>query len=258
MKTTQTWKIGNCLDLLPEIQDKSIDLILSDLPYGNTKCVWDTQIALEKLWLEWLRISKDNSCIVLTSTMPYAIDLINSNRSMFRYDIIWEKNNCTGQMNAKKMPLRQHEYVLIFYKSLPTYNPQELIPCNIKKKSAKTEFLGQRPNSRPLGLEYTQEFKNYPKSIIHFDIERGLHPTQKPVALFEYLIKTYTNEGDTVHDSCLGSGTTLEACKNTNRNCIGFELSNEWEKYYPERIKSDFGMTNNQQEFLTSYNLAEI
>ncbi|AJA41470.1 putative DNA cytosine methylase [Geobacillus virus E3] len=219
------------------IPDKSIDMILCDLPYGTTECKWDTLIPLDELWKQYKRIIKDNGAIVLTASQPFTSILVSSNLKMFRYELIWEKNNATGFMNAKKMPLKNHENILVFYKKLPTYNPQGVKPCEKKKKSAFHEYLGERENSRPVGMEYIQKATGYPKSVHYFPIERGLHPTQKPVALFEYLIKTYTNEGDIVLDNCIGSGTTAIACISTNRKYIGFEIEKEYYDIAVKRIE---------------------
>ena len=240
IQTTQTWKIGDCLDLLPGVETGSVDLIMCDLPYGTTACSWDSVIPFEPLWKEWKRITKDNAAIVLTASQPFTTDLINSNREMFRYEWIWQKSKPTNFFNANKMPMKEHENILIFYKSLPTYNPimQKRSPSGMSRckypDTTKTVSKGVYGTNRRNPNEH-RDVLRYPGTIQKINNEIGLHPTQKPVALFEYLIKTYTNEGDLVHDSCLGSGTTLEACRRTNRNCIGFELSSEWEHLYADR-----------------------
>ncbi len=247
MKTEQKWKINKrgALHLLPEIPDKSINLIITDLPYGQTQNEWDKHLDLKKLWCEYERIIKDNGAILLTSTFPYAVDIVNSNRELFRYDLIWHHGCVRGFLNDKRMPLRDHEIICVFYKKLPPYNPQmykrgtrrERKMTSMSKSSNYGDYNKNECNVHPT--------ERYPTSVIEIrgivnnSKEKLPHSTQKPVALFEYLIRTYTNEGDTVHDSCLGSGTTLEACMNTNRNCIGFEISDEWEPYYIKRTKQD-------------------
>ncbi len=234
MKPKLEYKIGDCLKLLPNIPDKSIDMILCDLPYGTTQNKWDSIIPLNLLWAQYKRIIKTNGVIVLTSMQPFTSELVHSNRDMFKYEWIWEKTQGTGFLNAKKQPLRNHEEILVFYTKQPTYNPQMWIskPYTTKRKdkSYSNNYGKQRcvDTINETGLRY-------PLSIQTFGYDKEkLHPTQKPIGLWEYLIKTYTNEGDTVHDSCLGSGTTLKACKNTRRNCIGFEISNEWEPIYKD------------------------
>lgn len=245
IETKQEWKIDEkgCLYLLPDIEDKSIDLILTDLPYGQTACEWDLIIPLESLWSEYKRIIKDDGAIVLTASQPFTSMLIMSNLEMFRYEWIWHKNMTSGFALAKKQPLRNHENVVVFYKKQPTYNPiKELRDMNKESKKRMdydfTTIKGQNVQQNGIKkVQYKPEDKNmsYPKTVKKFNgvnSHNRIHPTQKPILLWEYLIKTYTNEGDTVHDSCLGSGTTLEACVNLNRNFIGFEISNEWEDNY--------------------------
>lgn len=222
---------GDCLELMKDIPDKSIDLILCDLPYGTTQNKWDTIIPFDKLWAQYNRIIKDNSAILLFSQMPFGANLIMSNPKMFRYEWIWEKEQGTGWLNAKKMPLKKHENILVFYKHLPTYNPQDLVeldkPLIIDAK--QHEYSGYNDNSQ---VTWERKNTNYPTDMLRYGrdkVKGSLHPTQKPVALLEYLIKTYTNEGDTVLDNCMGSGSTGIACVNTNREFIGMELD---EKYF--------------------------
>ena len=230
---------GDCLELMKDIPDGSVDMILADLPYGTTDCKWDTIIPFEPLWAEYERIIKDNGAIVLTASQPFTTKLIASNYGMFRYSWVWEKSYSTGFMNANKMPLKNIEDVPVFYKRLPTYNPQGLIEVNkkqVRKKDKKTTIYSD------MGLKegaYTQKYTNYPKQIIKTTAkEKTIHPTQKPVALFEYLIKTYTNEGDTVLDNVMGSGTTGVACKNLNRNFIGMELDENYFNIAKDRIEN--------------------
>lgn len=222
--------LGDCLDILQYVPDQSIDMILCDLPYGVTaRNKWDVIIPLDKLWTHYTRIIKDNGAIVLTSTEPFTSLLINSNPDMFRYDLIWEKPLATGFLNANRMPLRSHENILIFYKKLPTYNPQKEAgkPYKMTRRSDTSNYntvknLHQETNN--------ESGERYPKSVIKFASDKEkLHPTQKPLALFEYLIKTYTNPNDVVLDNCIGVGTTAIATINTNRGFIGIEKE---EKYF--------------------------
>ena len=228
---------GDCLEVMPTLPDKSIDMILCDLPYGTTACKWDTIIPFEPLWKEYKRLIKDNGAIVLTASQPFTSALVMSNPDMFRYDWVWEKSYSTGFMNANKMPLKNTENVLVFYKNLPVYNPQGRVKVDkkqVRKRDKETTIYAD------MGLrdgEYIQEYSNYPKQIIKtFYKEQTMHPTQKPVALFEYLIKTYTNKGETVLDNCIGSGTTAIACINTNRNFIGIEKEEKYVGIARKRI----------------------
>jgi site-specific DNA-methyltransferase (adenine-specific) len=228
---------GDCIELMNQVDDKSVDMILCDLPYGVTaRNQWDIIIPFDKLWGQYKRIIKDNGVIVLTATEPFASMLILSNKEMFRYDLIWDKKAVTGFLNAKRMPLRRHENILIFYKSLPKYNPIKTKgklqkKCTKAKQTTNYNDASNRPEPY-LSDEY------YPTSILEISNSRVKdgHPTQKPLELFEYLIKTFTDEGDLVIDNCIGSGTTAIACVNTNRNFIGIELSQEYFKVAEERL----------------------
>ena len=188
---------GDCLELMKRIQNGSIDMVLSDLPYGTTRCRWDTPINLQELWKQYRRVVKKNGAIVLFSAQPFTTELISSNKAMYRYEWIWRKTQPSGFMNAKKMPLRTHENIEIFYRKPPTYNPQ----------------------------------------MTHGDKSKRLHPTQKPVDLLEYLVKTYTNTGETVLDNCMGAGSTGVACLNTGREFVGIELDLEYYQIAKERIE---------------------
>lgn len=219
--------LGDCLERMKEIPDGSVDMILCDLPYGTTQCAWDALIPFEPMWREYRRVLKKNGAVVLTSAQPFTTTLIASNMRDFRYDIVWDKiNRNTGYVHAKKMPLRRHEHILVFYRALPTYNPQmsKGKPYVAKRSGKSPEVYGAGGLKPKDGIN---EGERYPVSIlpIKADVktEMGLHPTQKPVALFEYLIKTYTNPGETVLDNCMGSGTTGVACVNTGRRFIGIE-----------------------------------
>src|SRR5699024_10545864 len=227
---------GDCLEIMKDIPDGSIDMILCDLPYGTTRNKWDTVIPLDELWDQYERVIKDNGVIVLTAQTPFDKVLGASNIKSLKYEWIWEKNIATGHLNAKKMPMKKHENVLIFYKKPPTYNPQ------MTKGKA---YINKRKPINDNGSNYgyikrTDTINNglrYPVDTLQFDREIGLHPTQKPVALFEYLIKTYTNEGETVLDDCMGSGTTAIAALNTDRSFIGIEKEKEYVDKANERIK---------------------
>lgn len=220
----------DCLEALPGLPDKSVDMVMCDLPYGTTACRWDVIIPFEPLWKEYKRIIKDNGAIVLTASQPFTSMLVMSNLKMFKYEWVWEKNNTTGHLNVKARPLKQHENILVFSDGSATstrismkYNPQGVIKINESKKNTSIPYCGNR-KSRATGTTFLMSGKNYPKSVLRFCLENTkLHPTQKPVALFEYLIKTYTNEGETVLDNCAGSGTTAIACLNLNRNYICYE-----------------------------------
>lgn len=218
---------GDCLELMKEIPDESIDMILCDLPYGTTRNKWDSIIPLDKLWEQYERIIKDNGAIVLFSQMPFTAELVHSNLKMFKYEWVWEKDNGTGFLNAKKMPLKIHENILVFYKNLPTYNPQ--MRTGFKPYKCIQGRHSSNYGAYDGGQVTESNGERYPIDIVKFKKESGHHPTQKPVALLEYLIRTYTNEGEVVLDNCMGSGSTGVACVNTNRHYIGFELD---EKYF--------------------------
>jgi DNA modification methylase len=221
---------GDCLEKLKDIETQSIDLILTDPPYGTTKCKWDSIIPFEPMWNELKRIIKDNGCIALFGSEPFSSALRMSNIKNFKYDWIWKKTNVMGFLNAKKRPLKEIEIISIFNSKI--YKPQNL-QKNLKGKNRRgknTDVLGKYEAIN------NSEFTNYPKTIIKFKSERGLHPTQKPVALLEYLTKTYTNEKDTVLDFTMGSGSTGVAAKNLNREFIGIELDPSYFKIAEDRI----------------------
>jgi site-specific DNA-methyltransferase (adenine-specific) len=215
----------DCLEGMKRIKDKSIDMILCDPPYGCTSNSWDCKLPIMELWDTYNRIIKDDGVIALTAQGSFSAELILSNRKYYRYTLIWQKTHPKGFLNAKRMPLRSHEDILIFYKSLPTYNPQK---TKDKPDQHKCRTNGDGKNYGKFDRTNTTLINHgdrYPTSVIKISNgnNKSLHPTQKPVELFEYLIKTYTNEGDTVLDNCMGSGTTAIACINNNRNYIGFE-----------------------------------
>ena len=229
---------GDCLKIMPKIPDKSVDMILCDLPYGTTACKWDTTIPFEPLWEQYKRIIKDNGAMVLTASQPFTSVLVTSNIKMFKYCWVYEKTKATGFFDAKKRPLNNYEDVCIFYDKLPTYNPQMTVAKRTYKrgfvKRKKSDCYGEEKN-----FEQKESGLRYPKRIITFNNAntKGIvHPTQKPVALFEYLIKTYTNEGDVVLDNCAGSGTTGVACKNLNRYYILIEKEQKYIDIIKQRL----------------------
>ena len=239
---------GDCLEVMKDIPDKSIDMILCDLPYGTTACKWDTIIPFEPLWEQYKRVIKDNGAIVLTASQPFTSALVMSNPKMFKYEWIWEKTTSTGFANAKKQPMRIYENISIFYKKQPTYNPQmkEGKPYTIKEGERfgsgilNGDKIRNPENRTNIASFFRASMDNkgtrYPTNIIKFKKDGRSHPTQKPVALFEYLIKTYTNEGDLVLDNCAGSGTTGVACKNTGRNYILIEKEQEYIEIIKKRL----------------------
>jgi len=242
---------GDCLDIMPTLPDKSIDMILCDLPYGTTACKWDTVIPFEPLWKEYKRLIKDNGAIVLTASQPFTSALVMSNPKWFKYEWVWDKVQSTGFLNAKKRPLPSHEDICVF-SGVPlgrsNYFPQMTKGLYRDKSPSHST---DKVSGRAYGVVNNQKsnFNDdyYPKTIIKISnaCQIGkVHPTQKPVALFEYLIKTYTNEGDTVLDNCAGSGTTGVACINTNRKYILIEK----DKGYCEIIKNR--ITNTQVPLL--------
>ena len=230
---------GDCLEIMPTLPDKSIDMILCDLPYGTTACKWDVVIPFEPLWKEYKRLIKDNGAIVLTASQPFTSALVMSNPDLFRYEWIWEKDQGRNFQLAKKQPLKVTESILVFYKTFPKYTPQGLCLLDkprVKSNKNKGGSLSHL-SSEIKRQEYTQTHFNYPKNLIKFNSDRGLHPTQKPVALFEYLIRTYTNEGETVLDNCAGSGTTGVACIKTRREFILIEKDPKYVAMAERRIK---------------------
>jgi len=316
MKETNKIYQGDCLEVMKDIPDKSIDMILCDLPYGTTACKWDTIIPFEPLWEQYKRIIKDNGAIVLTASQPFTSALVMSNIKMFKYEWIWEKSNGSNPLLANISPMKVHENILVFqrdkqdmdtypelrayarklreyikytratmisiigdgssqhflepdgpqwelcteetyikiirhfsidnwgefisYKDLndlylkSIYNPQKTAGKSYTTKAGKSSMPHLKATE---GHETKNEGDRFPRSILKVNSDKGLHPTQKPVALFEYLIKTYTNEGDLVLDNCIGSGTTAVACINTNRRFIGIEISEEYCKIANQRLK---------------------
>lgn len=231
---------GDCIDSMIGIPDKSVDLILTDPPYGTTKCKWDSVVPLDLMWIQLKRIIKPGGAIVLTASQPFTSALVMSCPEWYRYDWVWEKGNATGFFNAKKMPLRAHESVLVFYDSLPTYNPQKT--KDHKRSTAKKKVVESECYGKDVSKSLYDSTERYPRSVQFFssDKQKGnFHPTQKPVALMEYLIKTYTNEGETVLDFTMGSGTTGVACVNTGREFIGIEKDINYFKTAEYRINNN-------------------
>ena len=234
---------GDCLELMKNIPNKSIDMILCDLPYGKTQNAKDVRLPFDVLWTQYKRIIKDKGCIALFGQGTFYIDLVNSNPKMFRYDLVWNKELTSGFLNANRMPLRQHEQIAVFYKKLPTYNPQfsKGKPLHSRGFSYKTKET-KNQNYGKFGITddvRSGSTEKYPTSILNFPKPHpsvALHRTEKPIALLEYLVKTYTNEGDTVLDCCMGSGSTGVACKNASRNFIGIELDENCFNIAKERI----------------------
>ena len=232
---------GDCLEAMKNIADKSIDMVLCDLPYGTTNCSWDIVIPFEPLWEQYNRIIKDNGAIVLFGSEPFSSALRMSNIKNYKYDWIWEKSKATGFLNAKKRPLVAHEYIHVFYKKQPLYNPQmrEGTPYNkgMRKQQTENDVYGEFKQ-----VEVKSEGKRYPRSVIYYKTAETegetFHKTQKPVSLLEYLINTYTNTGEVVLDNCMGSGSTGIACINTNRKFIGIELDDTYFNVAKERINN--------------------
>lgn len=222
----------DCLDFMKKLPDKCIDMILCDLPYGTTRNKWDSIIPLDKLWKQYERIIKDNGAIVLTAQDKFTAKLMLSNEKLHRYNLIWNKILTSGFLNANIMPLRVHEDICIFYKKVPIYNPQKVIgQANHSKGTMNTDINNNYGIYGKVDNSSTSGNLKHPRSIISFQKphpSKSLHPTQKPVALFKYLVKTYTNEGMIVLDNCVGSGTTPVACINTNRFFIGCDDCQEY------------------------------
>lgn len=234
--------MGDCLQVMNDIPDGSVDMVLCDLPYGITSSnAWDVRIPFEPLWKQYNRICKENAAILLFGQPPFSSEMIMSNLKNFRYEWIWEKGRAVGFLNANRMPLRATENISVFYRKLPTYNPQMRGGgkpyTRIRSGQATNYALG---TSRTSTVNETGD--RYPRNILHFDrgeMSKSNHPTEKPVMLLEYFIKTYTNEGEMVLDNCMGSGSTGVACVRTNRNFIGIEINEQYFQVANERIKME-------------------
>ncbi len=237
--------LGDCLERMKEIPDGSIDMVLCDLPYGTTRCKWDTPIVLERLWPEYHRVCKDNAAIVLFAQTPFDKVLGSSNLKELRYEWIWQKTSPTGHLNANKMPLKSHENILVFYRKLPKYYPQKTYghsPVHAFTKTIEVQNRSELYGYTRKEIKGGGSTERFPISILRFSSDKQkshLHPTQKPVALLEYLIKTYTNEGDTVLDNCMGSGSTGVACLNTGRSFLGIESDKKYFDVAEKRILFD-------------------
>lgn len=231
---------GDCLEVMQNIPDGSIDMIMADLPYNTTRNHWDSLIDLEKLWEQYERVIKGNGAIVLTAQTPFDKVLGASNLKLLKYEWIWEKTSATGHLNAKKMPMKAHENILVFYKKLPTYNPIKT-QGHVRKVSKAEHKVNSKmsTNYNPTGLTTYDSTERYPRSVLKFPNDKqktALHPTQKPVALMEYLIKTYTNPGELVLDNVAGSGSTAIAAMNTGRNFIAIEKEEVYFQQAQKRI----------------------
>jgi site-specific DNA-methyltransferase (adenine-specific) len=239
--------LGDCLDILPTLEDGSVDAILTDVPYGTTACKWDVIIPLEPMWKEVKRVLKKHGVFVTTASQPFTSVLVSSNIEWFKYEWIWKKNKVGAVSHAKNAPLKLHENVAVFSagsishvgnENRMNYYPRGLVQVNkaVRQKLGR-DFTskGHRPSDKPV---YTQEFTNYPKSVLDVEsVNKTVHPTQKPVALYEYLVKTYTNEGDTVLDFCMGSGTTGVAALKLGRKFVGIEKDPKYFAVAAQRIQ---------------------
>lgn len=224
---------------MKDIPDESVDLILCDPPYGTTNCKWDSVLPFDQLWAEYNRVLKPNGAAVIFSVQPFTTQLIGSNPKAFRYCWYWLKNQPTGFTYARYQPMRRIEDICVFYRKMPTYNPQgvqKIVGAKVKRSK------GRKPGAYrlPTDYDYTPRFKNYPKNVLQFNCERGHHPTQKPVPLLEYLVKTYTNEGDTILDNCMGSGSTGVAVQRVGgRHFIGIEQNRDYYEIAQKRIQEE-------------------
>jgi len=239
--------LGDCLERMKEIPDGSVDMVLCDPPYGTTACKWDSVINLEAMWKELKRITKQDGAIVMTAAQPFTSILGASNIKDLKYDWVWQKTRATGHLNAKKMPMKNKEDILVFYSKPPTYNPQGLVEVDLEiwnseshSQRGKTTDVTSTVSGGIRREAYKQTKSGYPRQILEFASEGAtVHPTQKPVELMQYLIKTYTNEGEVVLDFTMGSGTTGVACKNLNRNFIGIEKDEKYFEIATRRINGN-------------------
>ncbi len=229
---------GDCLELMSHLPTASIDLVLADLPYGVTDCHWDKRIPMAPLWKQYERVLNERGVVALFAQQPFATDLINGARRMFRYEWIWDKGAATGFANSHRMPMRRHENVLVFYTRLPEYHPQGLKPCRARIHAGNTS----EPYGRIRGEAFAQQFTGYPQSIVQFRRTPGAAACQKPVELLEYLIRTYTAEGATVLDNVMGTGSTAVAAVNSGRAFIGFEIDPERFRTAERRIHEALSM----------------
>lgn len=230
---------GDCLEIMQEIPTGSVDMVLCDLPYGITRCKWDSVIPFAPLWEQYRRVAKESAAIVLFAAQPFTTALISSNGRDFRYCWYWKKNNKTGALFAKVQPMRCIEDVVVFYRKPPTYNAQGLTRLKkpIIKGNTKGNVYGSRKGNLQLCTGYPHHLLEFPNESA--DYKKRLHPTQKPVKLLEYLIRTYTNEGETVLDNCMGSGSTGAACVKTGRHFVGIEKDTQYFSVAKERIEAE-------------------
>ena len=230
---------GDCLELMKSIPDGSVDMVLVDLPYATTQNTWDSMIDLEEMWIQLNRICKNNTAKLMFAQTPFDKVLGCSNLKELKYEWIWEKTTATGHLNAKKMPMKAHENILVFYKNLPTYNPQKTTGHKPANSYTKHQDDGSNYGETKVGISGGGQTDRYPRSVQVFRTDKqkvSLHPTQKPVALLEYLMKTYTQEGETVLDFTAGSMSTAIACINTNRNGIMIEKDDHYFKVGSDRV----------------------
>lgn len=247
---------GDCLDLMKDIPDGSVDCIITDPPYGTTDCKWDKIPDLKLFFEHGFRVLKENGALISFSQLPFAVDLINTCRKYFRYEIIWQKTKPVGFLNANKMPLRAHENILVFYRKLPVYNPQKKKGAPYKTKSLGTgsDLYGNKKPSATNNITGDR----HPSDVLLFkkcNFE-SLHPTHKPVELMEWLVKTYTNPGDTVLDCFMGSGTTGVACVRNGRNFIGMELQEKYFEIAQKRIAEELVAAGRQEEIPPFWDLS--
>lgn len=233
-------RFGDCLDIMKSISDTSVDCVICDLPYAQTANHWDVLIPLDKLWVEYKRICKSNAALLFTAKGQFMIDLILSNRDWYRYEWVWNKQKAANFAHVNRRPLMSHEFILVFYNKLPVYNPQMVQgkPYKQNRKDGTVDCVAPGMNR---GWKTESDGMRYPKTIIEVENHaqrQTVHPTQKPVALMEYLIKTYTNENEVVLDNCMGSGTTGVACKNLNRSFIGIEKEESFFEIAKSRIEN--------------------
>lgn len=242
---------GDCLEVMQKMTESSVDLILTDLPYGvlNKRNVWDNIVPFDEMWKESFRVLKPNGAFITTSKQPFTSHLISSNTKDFRYTLVWEKSKATGYLNSKRMPLVAHEDIVVFYKKLPTYNPQmtQGTPYDKGKAVRDTEAYAKQEKS----IHVKSDGLRYPRSVQYFrtaESEGKLHPTQKPIALYEWLVNTYSNPGETVLDITMGSGTTGVASLRTGRNFIGIEMSDKYFETSQQRLSAELENLKSTQE----------
>lgn len=240
---------GDCLEMLPTLS--GVDAVIADPPYGTTRCRWDNIIPLDRMWEALKFVRRKNTPIILSAQSPFDKVLGSSNIKEFKYELIWEKTNATGHLNAKKMPMKAHENILVFYQSLPTYNPQKTLG-HIRKSATKTKSNTEVYGKQNLSGIIYDSTERYPRSVLKFPSDKQrtcLHPTQKPVALYDYLIRTFTNENDVVLDFCMGSGTAGVSCIDLNRKFIGIEIEPKYFNIACKRIEGAYKQLSDFKKF---------